>query len=124
MKRIFWTIGAAAALALSLSACSAAGSSVVGTWGDPGAAEEPSLEFTGTETEGEYSGTDGCNNIGGSYTVDGDEVDLGVMRATMMFCEGVDTWLSQAARATISGSTMTFLDQSGATVGTLERGAE
>lgn len=124
MKRIFWTIGAAAALAVSLSACSAAGSSVVGAWGHVGAAEEPSIEFTGTETEGEYSGTDGCNNIGGSYTVDGDEVDLGVMRATMMFCEGVDTWLSQAARATISGNTLTFIDQSGATVGTLERGAE
>ncbi|MFV0432791.1 MAG: META domain-containing protein [Leucobacter sp.] len=126
---------------LALAACSspAAGDSVVGTWGDPDAAEKPSLTFevgsseddttldaeaVKAEAAGEYHGTDGCNQLGGSWAADGDDIDLGAMRSTMMFCEGVDTWLSQASTAKLSGDKLTILDESGKEIGTLDRAAE
>ena len=113
-----------AASLLLVTGCSAgAGASVSpeGTWGDPNHPESPSLEFEGTSS-GEYHGTDGCNNIGGAYVQDeSGVVDLGAMRTTFMFCEGVDDWLNRARTATIDGDTMTFLDEEGAELGTLER---
>lgn len=117
---------AAAAALLALTACSPSGgaaSGVAGTWGEPDAQGEPSLEFVPGDdaSSGDYSGTDGCNRVGGSYTVDGDEIDLGVMRATMMYCEGVDTWLVTATTATLKGDELTFADADGKRIGTLKR---
>lgn len=121
MKKILCGAALAAALLLSTSACSSAPSSLVGTWGEPTATDTPSLEFTGSESSGEYAGTDGCNRVGGAYTVDGGTIDLGVMRATMMFCEGVDTWLSQARSAKLSDDGLAFYDENGSEIGTLEQ---
>lgn len=92
--------------------------SVVGTWGSPEKSGEPSLEFTDS---GRYSGTDGCNTVGGDYTVDGTTVDLGAMFSTMMFCEGVDTWLVRGATAELDGDTLTIFDEDGERIGTLDR---
>lgn len=110
---------------LALSACTADPApdtpSVVGAWGEPGTRGEPSLVF---EEDGSYSGDDGCNSLGGEWSAEGDSVDLGVMRSTLMYCEGVDTWLSQARTAELAGDTLTLLDEQGAEIGTLERAAE
>ncbi|QZY53383.1 META domain-containing protein [Leucobacter tenebrionis] len=110
---------------LALSACAADpapdATSVVGAWGEPGTRGEPSLIF---EEDGSYSGDDGCNSLGGEWSAEGDSVDLGAMRSTLMYCEGVDTWLSQARTAELSGDTLTLLDEQGAEIGTLERAAE
>lgn len=117
-------ICAVASLFLLAGCASGGGASVSpeGTWGDPGTAQSPSLEFEGG-TSGDYHGTDGCNQIGGAYVQDeSGVVDLGAMRTTHMLCEGVDDWLNHARTATITDETMTFFDESGTEVGTLTRG--
>lgn len=122
MKKIMAATGLLATALLALSACASSSAGVAGVWGDPGATDLPSLEFTPDgDDSGEYSGTDGCNRLGGEYSVDGGSVDLGMMRSTLMFCEGVDTWLSQARTATLEGDVLTFLDEGGQELGTLER---
>lgn len=123
MKKTSAAAGLLAAALLALSACASTAPGVVGVWGDPDAQGLPSLEFTaeGEDSDGEYSGTDGCNRVGGVYTVNGSTVDLGMMRSTLMFCEGVDTWLSQARTASLEGDVLTFLDEGGQQIGTLER---
>ena len=125
MKKILWTSGLAAAALLTLSACSpsADAASVAGIWGDPAALDTPSLEFDGTASSGEFSGTDGCNRVGGTYSVKGDEVNLGAMHSTLMFCEGVDTWLGNATTAKISGDELIFSDEAGTEIGSLQRAA-
>lgn len=111
-----------AALALSLSACGGAASAddFLGIWGTPDTAGEPSIGF---EADGAYSGNDGCNVIGGEYTLEDDgTIDLGAMHMTMMYCEGVDDWLSSSTTAKLDGSdTLVFFDEGGAEIGKLSR---
>ena len=40
---------------------------------------------------------------------------------TLMFCEGVDTWLSQMDSATIEGDEMHIRDDGGAEIGSLTK---
>ncbi|WP_024356850.1 META domain-containing protein [Leucobacter chironomi] len=107
---------------LALSACASAEEpSVIGAWGAPETRGEPSIVF---EPDGSYTGNDGCNGIGGRWRNDtgaDDTVDLGTMHSTRMFCEGVDTWLSLARSAELSGDTLTLLDEDGGEIGTLQR---
>lgn len=114
-------LAVAAAAALGLAACSGAAPSVVGTWGASETQGEPSLTF---DEDGGYSGSDGCNRVMGSWEADGKTVDLGVMASTLMFCEGVDTWLSQGATAEIDGDTLVVFDQGGEQLGSLERSSD
>jgi len=111
-------LGAATAT-LGLAACSGDAGEIAGTsWGAaPGTQGEPSIAF---DRDGSYSGNDGCNVIGGEWTADGDVVDLGNMRSTMMYCDGVDTWLSSAATATLGDGKLSFADGSGKSLGTLD----
>ncbi len=37
--------------------------------------------------EGSVSGSGGCNNYGGDYTLSGDQISIGPLVSTMMFCE-------------------------------------
>ncbi|MCD2443666.1 META domain-containing protein [Agromyces sp. SYSU K20354] len=100
---------------------SAGGGSVdaAGTWGDTSDSTAPSLELA---DDGSLSGTDGCNTLNGSWSVDeADHVQFEDVATTLMACEGVDTWLSGLSEATVSGDTMTVLGQDGAEIGTLER---
>jgi heat shock protein HslJ len=122
---------AAAAALLATAACAtpAAGplsletpdaaepASVVGTWSQD-APGEPHLAFT---ESGGVEGSDGCNGLGGTYTVDGDQVSVELGLSTMMACVGVDTWLHNIASATFDGDTMTVFDSSGAEIGQLQR---
>lgn len=112
------TVATLAATALALGGCSSAPGTVVGTWGDPDANAKPWMTF---EEDGSYSGNDGCNGLGGNWTEEGGTVDLGQMRSTLMFCEGVDTWLSLAAEAKLDGDTLTFTGQDGSEIGELTR---
>ncbi len=106
------------AIALTLTGCATAAPDVTGTWGEPDVAGKPSLELT---SSGEVSGTDGCNRLMGSYTVEGNTVTFGELASTMMFCEGVDTWLVGAATATVSGDEMTVFNSDGKNIGSLEK---
>lgn len=112
---------AAAVAALTLTGCSAASSSAVGNWGDASQSDQPSLELS---KDGKVTGTDGCNRLMGSFTEEGDTVQFKQLASTMMFCEGVDTWLSKADTATVSGDILTVNDETGAQIGTLARAAE
>jgi heat shock protein HslJ len=111
---------AAIAAAIGLAGCAtAAGGDVTGVWGTPNEKGTPSLELASDKS---VSGTDGCNRLAGTWTLRGDTIEFGAFASTLMACEGVDTWLSGAKSATVSGSTMTVQDDSGAEIGTLERG--
>ena len=70
---------------------------------------------------GTVTGSDGCNQLNGTWKVDGSEVEFGPFAATMMACEDVDTWLSGASSATVDGDEMTVLDENGKEVGTLKK---
>jgi heat shock protein HslJ len=89
-----------------------------GTWGDTTTDTEPSLVLA---DDGTLTGTDGCNRLRGRWSADGDTVTFDQVASTRMACEGVDTWLSGLATATISAAEMTVLDASGAELGTLTR---
>ena len=111
----------AAVAALALTGCSSASPSFVGKWGDESQADQPSLELS---KDGKVTGTDGCNRLMGSYTEEGDTIQFGQIASTMMFCEGVDTWLLKASTATVEGDILTINDENGAQIGTLGRAAE
>lgn len=117
-SRIFAAAAAAAVLALSLSAC-AQQASAYGAWGAPDSQSDPGLQLG---EDGTLSGNDGCNRLTGSFEVKDNTVTFGPIASTMMFCEGVDTWLGQAQTATVQGDVLTVLDQDGGEIGTLKRG--
>ncbi|MFF2494093.1 META domain-containing protein [Agromyces sp. NPDC058064] len=117
-------VASAAVLLLALTGClgeagSVQGGSIdpTGTWGDADDAEAPSLTL---EDGGSFSGTDGCNQLTGTWTVDeSDHVQFDDAASTMKACEGVDTWLSGLDQATIADDTMTVYGSDGAEIGTL-----
>lgn len=124
---------AACALLVSIAACSASPDSsaddgppldapaqpdVVGTWGDPSAPQTPSLTF---DTDGTVVGTDGCNQLGGEYSMSGADVTFDDMHMTLRACPDVDDWLNQASTATVDGATLTVFNEKGDPVGMLSR---
>lgn len=125
MRKLIIGGGAVIAL-LMLTGClgaqgSAKGGDIdpVGTWGDPTTSSEPFLSLA---DDGSLSGSDGCNTLSGSWSVDeGEQVLFEDVAMTRMFCEGVDDWLSGLAAATIADTTMTVLGQDASEIGQLER---
>ncbi len=107
----------AGVLALALTGCAGNGSDVHGTWGEKVDAK-PYLELS---DDGSVAGSDGCNRMTGTFTVDGDTVTFGQLASTLMACEGVDTWLSKAETATVDSDTMTVFNTKGDEIGTLDR---
>ncbi|MEV7694175.1 META domain-containing protein [Microbacterium sp. NPDC089189] len=116
----------AAAAALTACATPTAGSSaspdadadatvVTGTWGDAGA------EHLVLEADGSLAGSDGCNRLGGTYTVDADEITVSLGFSTLMACPGVDTWLRDVATATVDGDVLVVRDVDANEIGTLSR---
>lgn len=111
---------------LAIAAFMTAGSprgAFVGEWvGETAGAEGPREVSLHLGDDGRVSGTDGCNRLIGGWHMDGDAAALDDLASTLMFCEGVDTWLSTAARAEVAadGSLRVF-DGSGAEIGALAR---
>ena len=128
-KRKLIGAGVAVLAVLALAGClgeqgSARGGSVdaAGTWGDPSKDASPYLEL---EDDGSFSGSDGCNNLTGSWSVDeGEQVLFEDVASTMKACEDVDDWLAHLSVATIAGDTMTVLGQDGSEIGQLERSSD
>lgn len=90
-----------------------------GTWGDSSGTNTPYLTL---EEDGTLTGSDGCNRLNGTWSVDeADQVEFENVASTKMACEGVDDWLSQLSVAEVSGDTMTVLGADGAEIGQLER---
>lgn len=121
---------AIAAVALTLTACANGGGSAsptpspsaqaTGTWGDSVSESSPYLTLG---SDGKVSGSDGCNRILGTWKAAGERIDFGDVATTRMACQGVDTWLSGMASATVDGDQMTVQDADGKTLGTLARAA-
>ena len=91
---------------------------VTGQWNEPDSRPLVDLLFLANDT---VSGSDGCNQLTGTWKINGSTVEFGPFAATMMACENVDTWLSAASSATVDGTTMTILDDNDKTIGTLEK---
>lgn len=106
-------------IALATVACSSPGAatSPEGAWGSD-APQQPQLTLA---EDGSLSGTDGCNRLIGSWELVEERAELSPLGTTMMFCEGVDTWLGAASSATAEGDTLHVFDESGAEIGTLQR---
>ncbi|MDJ0316592.1 MULTISPECIES: META domain-containing protein [Arthrobacter] len=125
MKR-FAALAGSLLLALTISSCGAA-TGPVGTWGDGYNTDKlPYLELAlGQEQDdnkaGFLSGSDGCNRLTGQWLMVDGELTFPQMGSTMMACQGIDTWLSKAAGATLDGDVLTVKDATGVTLGTLER---
>lgn len=79
----------------------------------------PFVSFT---AGGAWTGSDGCNGQGGTWTVGaGGAFHATSGPTTLIGCEGepVGAWMVGAQRAGFSGSTLVLLDGSGATLGRL-----
>lgn len=109
----------ALALGLVLAGCSSGDGAADpgGVWGSE-ADGQARLELG---DDGSLTGNDGCNQLAGEWEQDGDTVTFNDVAMTLMACEDVDTWMTGLATATVSGDTMTVLDQAGDELGTLER---
>ncbi|RZU66839.1 heat shock protein HslJ [Microterricola gilva] len=121
--RVAAAIAIAAATGLALSGCQVYGVGApaepdpVGFWGTADTAGLPFLAFT---EDGKVAGSDGCNQLTGAWEVEGSTIDFIDVASTLMACEGVDTWLSALDSATISGETMTIMDNADKEIGTLK----
>ena len=89
----------------------------------------PDVEVTALFEDGRVSGTDGCNNYAGSYTVDGTSLTVGPeLMGTMMACPGpimdqaaaYTAALTSAASYAIVNNQLRILNESGRTVVTYE----
>ena len=111
---------AAAAFTLAGCASSADTPATVAdtTWGTPDTEGKPVITFA---ADGGLGGNDGCNVFGGSWSETKDGVKIEDVVSTMMFCEGVDTWLSTATTAVATGDKITFSDEAGKEIGSLKK---
>ncbi|WP_456826692.1 META domain-containing protein [Cellulomonas sp. P5_E12] len=91
-------------------------SDVVGTWSQTDT--EPPVDLELME-DGTVSGSDGCNQLNGTWKIDGSEVEFGPFAATMMACEDVNTWLSAATSANVDGEEMTVYNEDHKEIGAL-----
>ena len=94
-------------------------SDVVGTWFSDEKGK-PRLTF---DESGKVSGSDGCNGIGSTYSIEGDRVLIESFVSTMMACPGVDDWLRKVREVQPSGDELQVFNSSGEEIGTLQREA-
>ena len=90
----------------------------MGEWGD---IDDSTSRRSCSAKDGTLTGTDGCNQLNGGWTQEGDTVTFSNVASTMMMCDDVDTWLAGLDTAKVDGSTMTVYGPAGRKIGTLER---
>lgn len=93
---------------------------VLGTW----VSDENGNPFLRFKEDGRLSGSDGCNGLGGEYTVEDEVVTIDRGASTLKACPGVDDWLRGVTSVTIDGDTMTVMDKSDEKIGELQRDLE
>lgn len=91
----------------------------LGTWG-PDDASQPHLVIS---ADGRFTGSDGCNTLAGSWTLNGETLQFDQAVSTLKACPGVTTTLGTLAAATVDDDTLTVLDAAGAAIATLNRTA-
>ena len=103
---------------LILSACTSGGgasASPTGEWTlvSYGDASNPTPALPDVETsinfneDGTFGGSVGCNSFGSDYKVDGNQVTIGSIVSTMMFCNDISTQES-AVLAILTDKTVSF----------------
>ena len=113
-------------ICLTVSACAAKenGRSIVGSWKLTayGPADSPTPAVPDVEailnfgTDGTLAGTTGCNQIGGEYRVEGDQITFGPIVSTLIACpdlqmaqeETMLQVLTDTASFKIEGDTLTI----------------
>lgn len=90
---------------------------LVGLWGEDSSGQ-PHLEFA---ADGTVHGSDGCNGITTTYSVNGDRVDLARFASTLKACPGVDDWMRGIRAVEVDGDVLVIKDASGAELGNLAR---
>lgn len=93
---------------------------VAGTW----RSDEPGQPYLAFNAEGAAWGTDGCNGIGTTYTLEKSTITIEPWIATARACLGINDWLRMARYAEIDGDTMIVRNQHDEVIGTLTRSAE
>ena len=89
----------------------------IGYWVEERTPESPFLSIS---ADGTFSGNDGCNVIRGSWeAVDDSAVQFSDIATTLMACEGVDQWLSQASLVRVRAGVLTVQDADGVVLGQL-----
>lgn len=78
----------------------------------------PRLEF---HADGTVAGTDGCNGIHTTFTLDGATATLAPALSTLKACTGVDTWLRAVHTVSLEGDELAVYDRAGAKIGRLVR---
>jgi heat shock protein HslJ len=109
-----------ASAAVTASPSSAGASDAVGTWGKSATTGEAYLKL---EKDGTASGSDGCNQLTGTWEAGDDGISFSPFAATQMFCADVDPWLSLAASAQVQGDELVLFDENDTQIGTLQRTA-
>jgi heat shock protein HslJ len=69
-------------------------------------AEEPDKARLTFDADGAVRGTDGCNGVGGTASVSGDEVTFDLDLSTLRACVGVTTSFSRLGSAVVEGDVM------------------
>ncbi|MGO1736994.1 MAG: META domain-containing protein [Leucobacter sp.] len=92
---------------------------VLGTW----SSNEKGNPFLKFQEDGRVSGSDGCNGLGGEYTVEDEVVTIKRGASTLMACPGVDDWLGKFSSVTIDGDKMTVFNKDDEEIGQLQRDA-
>jgi heat shock protein HslJ len=118
----------------SAEAPTASGDDVVGTnWSLTSLGGQPPVEGTvptlNIGDDGRATGTDGCNNFGGPYTVDGDSLKFGALISTLIACEeavsaqatAFQKALAETAKFSVAGDTLTLSSADGAELATFSR---
>lgn len=93
---------------------------LIGDWVSDEAGD-PHLEFS---DDGTVSGSDGCNGIGGEFSVENEVVSVKLGASTLKACQGVDDWLRGVTTVAVDGDTMQVMNENGDEIGQLQRSGE
>ncbi|MGY4645873.1 META domain-containing protein [Cellulomonas sp. URHB0016] len=110
---------AAVSTSPSGAASSASSGDPVGTWGTSSTGEA----YLVLAKDGTVTGSDGCNQLSGTWKSASDGVTFSPFAATQMFCADVDTWLGRATSAQVQGDELVLSGEDGTQIGTLQRTA-
>ncbi|MDR6866702.1 heat shock protein HslJ [Microbacterium resistens] len=80
---------------------------------------QPGTPFLSFRADGSFNGSDGCNDLVGTYTREGDLLTLAPGLTTLKGCVGVDSWLRAADTATITDGGLQVFNAEGAAIGVL-----
>ena len=89
---------------------------VVGSW-----VQSSGGPYLSLARGGSLSGFDGCNTMDGRWEVVDSVVTFSELAATLMACDGVDTWLARISTAASDEGSLVLFDADGRRIGMLDR---